>query len=94
MRRFEEAISACRDAAAIYRETGDRHGEGTALNNLAVAYWEIGQPGRAAACGREAAAAMREAGALEEAARLEQQVANAQTRQRRWWRRTSRLTEI
>ena len=34
VRRFEEAIAAHRDAAAIYRETGDRHREGLALNNL------------------------------------------------------------
>jgi Tetratricopeptide repeat len=34
VRRFEEAITAHQDAAAIYRETGDRHREGTALNNL------------------------------------------------------------
>jgi hypothetical protein len=30
----EEAISAHQDAAAIFQETGDGHGEGTALNNL------------------------------------------------------------
>lgn len=34
VRRFEEAITAHQEAAAIYRETGDRHGEGIALNNL------------------------------------------------------------
>ena len=34
VRRFEEAITAHQDAAAIFRETGDRHGEGTALSNL------------------------------------------------------------
>ncbi len=34
MRRFEEAITAHQDAATIYQETGDRHGEGMALNNL------------------------------------------------------------
>ena len=28
VRRFEEAITACQDAAAICRETGDRHREG------------------------------------------------------------------
>jgi hypothetical protein len=32
--RFEEAISAHQDAAAIYRETGDRHGENIALRNV------------------------------------------------------------
>jgi hypothetical protein len=34
VRRFEEAIRAHRDAAGIFRETGDRHGEGVALRNL------------------------------------------------------------
>jgi hypothetical protein len=34
VRRFEEAISAHQDAAAIYRETGDRQGEEMALSNL------------------------------------------------------------
>jgi hypothetical protein len=37
VRRFEEAITACQDAAAIFRETGDRHREGTALGNLKAA---------------------------------------------------------
>jgi Flp pilus assembly protein TadD len=32
-RRFEEAVTACRDAAAIYQKTGDRYGE-TTVNNL------------------------------------------------------------
>jgi hypothetical protein len=35
--RFEEAITACQDAAAIYRETGDRHRERTTLEDLARA---------------------------------------------------------
>jgi tetratricopeptide repeat protein len=37
VRRFEEAITACQHAAAVYRETGDRHREGNALNNLEAA---------------------------------------------------------
>ena len=41
VRRFDEAITACRDAAAIYRETGDRHGEGIALDNLGLALREM-----------------------------------------------------
>ena len=36
-RRFEEAITALQDAAAIFRETGDRHSEGVALANLEAA---------------------------------------------------------
>ncbi len=37
MRWFEEAITAHRDASAIFRETGDRHSEGTVLAYLARA---------------------------------------------------------
>jgi hypothetical protein len=36
VRRFEEAIGACQDAAAIFRETGDRHSEGLALVGLGM----------------------------------------------------------
>ena len=42
VRRFEEAIRAHQDAAAIFRETGDRHREGMALNNLGLALREGG----------------------------------------------------
>jgi hypothetical protein len=31
VRRFEEAITAHQDAAAIFQETGDRHREGIAM---------------------------------------------------------------
>jgi hypothetical protein len=34
VRRFDEAMIAGQDAAAIFRQTGDRHGEDAALNNL------------------------------------------------------------
>ena len=37
MRRFDEAITAYQDAVAIFRETGDRQGEGIALGNLGLA---------------------------------------------------------
>jgi hypothetical protein len=37
VRRLDEAIRAHEEAASIYRETGDRHGEGIALNNLGLA---------------------------------------------------------
>jgi hypothetical protein len=33
--------TVCQDAAAIYRETGDRHREGMALGNLGPALAEI-----------------------------------------------------
>ena len=42
MQRFEEAITVLQDAAAIFRETGDRHGEGMALNNLGGALLRCG----------------------------------------------------
>ena len=34
VRRFDEAITAHQDAAAIYRETGDEYRENIALNKL------------------------------------------------------------
>jgi hypothetical protein len=37
VRRFEEAITADQDAAAIFREMGDQHGEGIAFGNLEAA---------------------------------------------------------
>ncbi|MEV7007919.1 tetratricopeptide repeat protein [Streptosporangium sp. NPDC051022] len=40
LRRFDEAISTCRQAVRILRETGDRNGEGQALSNLGDALWE------------------------------------------------------
>ena len=36
-RRFDEAITACQDAAAIFRETGDEHNERIAVGNLEAA---------------------------------------------------------
>ena len=90
----DEAISTLQGAAAICREAGDRHGEGTALNNLGAAYQELRQPDRAATCWREAAAAMRDAGDHEQAGFLEQLATDAQSQRRRWWQRTSRSSEI
>ena len=34
VRRFEEAVTAHQDAAAIFRETGDQYWEDIALGNL------------------------------------------------------------
>ena len=62
VRRFEEAISAHQDAAAIYRETGDRHWEGTALNNLGVALREVRRFEEAISAHQDAAAIYRETG--------------------------------
>jgi hypothetical protein len=36
--RLEEAISCYQQSLAIMRETGDQHGEGTALTSLGLAY--------------------------------------------------------
>ena len=44
MRRFEEAITACQDAAAISRESRNRHREGMALNNLGLALRLLRRP--------------------------------------------------
>ena len=41
VRRLEEAVTACRNAAAICRETGDRRSEGMALTNLGLALQEM-----------------------------------------------------
>jgi hypothetical protein len=81
------------NCGTLYRETGDRHGEGQTLNNLGNAYQAMRQSARAVECWREAAAAMRDAGDHEEAARLGQLAANAKLR-RRWWRRSRRSAEI
>ena len=62
MRRFEEAITALQDAAAIFRETGDRHGEGMALNNLGSALLEVRRFEEAITAHQDAAAIFRETG--------------------------------
>ena len=62
MGRFGEAISAHQDAAAIFQETGDRHGEGMALNNLGLALQEVGRFGEAISAHQDAAAIFRETG--------------------------------
>ncbi|MFI9559803.1 tetratricopeptide repeat protein, partial [Nonomuraea endophytica] len=41
MRRFEEAIAAHQQDLIIFREVGDRHGEGMAWNNLGLALREV-----------------------------------------------------
>ena len=60
MRRFEEAITACQDAAAIYRDTGDRHGEGMALTNLGNTLAEVRRFEEAITAHQDAAAVYRE----------------------------------
>jgi tetratricopeptide (TPR) repeat protein len=60
--RFDEAITACQDAAAIYRETGDRHSEGIALNNLGIALREVRRFDETFTACQDAAAIFRETG--------------------------------
>jgi tetratricopeptide (TPR) repeat protein len=62
LRRFEEAITALQDAAAIYREVGDLHGEATALNNLAWALQQTGRSEKAIAALQDATAIYRKVG--------------------------------
>jgi tetratricopeptide (TPR) repeat protein len=62
LRRFEEAISAHREAAEIQREAGDRRGEGMALNNLGIALREMRRFEEAIAAHEEAAEIYRGAG--------------------------------
>ena len=62
VRRFEEAITAYQDAAAIFRETGDRHREGMALSNLGLALREVRRFEEAITAHQDAAAIFRETG--------------------------------
>jgi hypothetical protein len=51
VRRFDQAITAHQDAAAIFCQTGDRHSQGMTLSNLGLALRGSKSPGhcRAAA---------------------------------------------
>ena len=60
--RFEEAIGVGQNVAAIFRETGDRHGEALALNNLGLALREIRRFEEAISAHRDAIAIFRETG--------------------------------
>jgi tetratricopeptide (TPR) repeat protein len=57
-----EAITSCQDAAAIYRETGDRHNEGMALGNLGLALRDAQRFEEAITSCQDAAAIFRETG--------------------------------
>ncbi|MCF3618185.1 tetratricopeptide repeat protein [Planktothrix agardhii 1806] len=41
--QYQAAIQSLETALNIYREIGDRNGEGKALNNLGIAYSDLGQ---------------------------------------------------
>jgi tetratricopeptide (TPR) repeat protein len=58
--RSEEATSAFRSAAAIFRETGDQYGRGVTLNNLGNVLAEVGRFEEAITAHQDAAAIFRE----------------------------------
>jgi tetratricopeptide (TPR) repeat protein len=62
MGRLGEAVGCHRAALAIARETGDRDGEESALNNLGNAYLQLGQSADAVGCYRAALVITREFG--------------------------------
>jgi tetratricopeptide (TPR) repeat protein len=60
--RFDEAVSAHQEAAAIFREVGDRHHEGVVLRNLGLSLREVGRFDEAVSAFQAAAAILRETG--------------------------------
>jgi tetratricopeptide (TPR) repeat protein len=62
VRQFEEAITACQDAAVIFRETGDRHREGMALTDLGSALQQVHRFEEAITACQDAAVIFRETG--------------------------------
>jgi tetratricopeptide (TPR) repeat protein len=62
MRRVDEAITAHQQARDIYREVGDRHGEGEAWNNLGLALRRVGRFDEAITAHQEARDIYRELG--------------------------------
>ncbi|MGH3228900.1 MAG: tetratricopeptide repeat protein [Streptosporangiaceae bacterium] len=54
--RAEQAITAHQDAAAIFRDTGDRQGETRALANLGLALHAVGRAAEAITAQQDAAA--------------------------------------
>jgi hypothetical protein len=59
MGRLEDAITALQDAAAILRQTGDRHGEGITLSNLGFALLKVARLEDAIAALQDAATILR-----------------------------------
>ncbi|WP_078658649.1 tetratricopeptide repeat protein [Streptomyces lavendulae] len=62
MGRFEEAVDVQTQAAAIFRELGDRHRESQALNNLGSILREVRRFEEAIGAHTQAAAIFRELG--------------------------------
>jgi tetratricopeptide (TPR) repeat protein len=59
---WEEAVTAYRDAAVIFRKVGDRHGEGNAMNNLGLSLVKVRRFEEAIAAHQDAAVIFREVG--------------------------------
>jgi len=68
VRRFDEAITAHQQAAGIFGETGDRHGEGQTLGNLGLALRDTGCVAEATRCWVQAAEAFADSGSAEDVA--------------------------
>ena len=62
LHRYDEAVIAHQDAAAIFRRAGDRHAEGEALNNLGLALHGLNRNDEAVIAHQDAAAIFRRAG--------------------------------
>jgi tetratricopeptide (TPR) repeat protein len=60
--RFAEAVTAHQEAAAIFRETGDRDLQGMALGNLAMALQQVERFTEAVTAWQETAAIFRDTG--------------------------------
>jgi hypothetical protein len=60
--RFDEVLAASREAAAIFRQTGDRNSEGIALVNVGAALVGTRRSEHAITAWQEAAAIFRETG--------------------------------
>jgi tetratricopeptide (TPR) repeat protein len=62
LRRYDEALAAYQDAAAIFRQTRNRAAEGTALNNRGIVLRALRRYDEALAAYQDAVAIFREAG--------------------------------
>ncbi len=62
LRRFEEAVRCYQQALAICPDTGDRHGEGQALNTLGHAYRKLRRLEEAVGCYQSALVICQETG--------------------------------
>jgi tetratricopeptide (TPR) repeat protein len=62
LRRYDEAITAYRDAAAIFRQTGYHRAEGESLTNLGIALSGLRRYDEAITAHRDAAAIFRQSG--------------------------------